>query len=190
VSDEFGPWSENSGAGLDAQAHAEPQSDDGIRVTGHDAPVEDETTTPVPPQTKKAPPPLPPRRPTQVSANTEEIDASHPNDAPPAQSAEQAEAKFARGDDVGEKDFENAPADDSVHDTKINVSEGEDVGEDGGGEEIVTIPAPIDDGDELGNSIDGVKEVQESCSRPVSADSSEGVDLQSRVDVGRSTTSS
>jgi hypothetical protein len=184
VSDEFGPWRENSGAGLDAQAqpphHAELQPDDGIRVTGVDAPVEEEeTTTPVPPQKKKAPPPLPPRRPTQEHTNVGEIDAVHPNDAPPAQSVEEADAKFALGGDVGEEDFENASADDSVNDTKNSEIERGDVVEDSKGGEIVGIPAPVDD---------DVKEVQESAPRPESANSSKSEDLQSRVDVDGSTT--
>ena len=154
MSDEFGPWRENSGT----ESHTPPGGnsdhnmigDEGIRVIGDNQPSRNNGDTPF---VRKAPP-LPPRRHDTATDRAAYQDPGvpdgvviDPNKAPPARSAAQAEAKFALGADMGEEDFENAPARDSVGEARTDETEPENVdGVDGGGE-LVAIPAPFDDAD-------------------------------------------
>lgn len=204
VSDEFGPWSENSGVGIDALSQnsnmRDPQSDlltgtdgirvagsdhsneidDGIRVAGIDDSVEDDDTTTRIPVQKKTAPPLPPRRPdpkkTSLSHEAfggNEQTSIHVSAVPPAQSAEEAEAKFALGADVGEEDFKDAPKDDDMDEAgtsaaEYDVSRSADNCDTSGKadsvnsnvdeqDKVVAVPAPIEDAD-----VNGHKDLLES----------------------------
>ena len=197
ASDEFGPWSENAGVGIDAHTQAshnrvvQPDllaDNDGIRVTGIDQfTPEDDTSSPV--STQKTAPPLPPRRSDPEAGstnaqhiNSEEVASVDVNAAPPAQSAEQAETKFALGADVDEEDFENAPKNDTedearvsdneprdLHKTEQDEDEHSSIADTGNGirsdrsskDDVLAIPVPLDESsDEVTNESSQSKDGQ------------------------------
>ena len=187
MSDEFGPWRENSGTGLDlhdqSQRDAETDhgmiGDEGIRVTGDNEPSGDDVAIP---SSRKAPPPLPPRRhdtaTDSVAPQAQDLhddDVVDLNAAPPAHSPAQAEAKFALGADLAEEDFENAPARDSVEEARTDESEREEENEFG---ELGAISAPIDDvesnDDETAGLDNDLGDVQQSTIKSPSAESKSG----------------
>ncbi|KAK3707267.1 hypothetical protein LTR37_012268 [Vermiconidia calcicola] len=192
MSDEFGPWSYNSGVEVEGRdLDARSQDADSAPDGSHNASMPytadtaseiesiglaEEPTTPVEAE-KKLPPPLPPRPqyqeevldgtsgPTSDLYDTNAADAtvpeqeflstadesdrskqgkvhqeaSDPSTTPAVQSSEHADATSVLGDTVGEGDFEHLAqhTDASAYETKKQ--------EDDDNDEIVAIPAPIED---------------------------------------------
>jgi hypothetical protein len=197
VSDEFGPWSQNSGLegidNLSAANAAAGESDLGEKPPADVAESEMDTGAVVDHAgtTSKSPPPLPPRRDlaesntrlddlinmddvnghaTSESQHVEDrqtMDLGHhntefassgeyhldPTDSPPAESDEQAVAKFAHGADVHEADFDHDVARPESGDGEVNDADSQ-VGRDDDSADLVAIHAPVED-DTDGEGDDG-----------------------------------